>query len=595
LRQFSRYNAAVMKISKQELRALTDSRSWERGVGYFERGYVLSIFEDGDVITAKVSGSRDYRVRLWLRDGKVDGTCSCPMGDSGVFCKHCVAVGLTYLNGGVDGGEKEESEGSKDSITAADIRKYLGGREKESLVEIIMEQLADDDALQRRLMLKTALSVKGGGNADALKAAIRQATNTRGGVDYYCAGDFCRGIDEVLDSVEELLKEGGAEQVIELAEYGLKRAEKALGNMDDSDGFMQDVFERLGELHHEACVKAKPDPEKLAKRLFKWELTSDWETFHGAAESYADVLGRQGIEVYRKLVQAEWKKLPPIKPGERDSGYRHDRFVITSMMEALARQSGDVEELAAVKSKDLSSPYSFLQIARVYQDAGQTDKALEWAERGLREFADRGDSRLNEFVANMYHRRRRHEEAMKLIWSDFTRNAELSSYQCLKQHADKYGRWDEWRTRALKHIRDVISNVSSRVKANGISGMYYRNGDNSLLVEIFLWEQDIEAAWAEATAGGCNQSLWSRLADLRAEAHPSESAEVYRRLVGSVLKQTNNSAYRDAVKLIKQIRTLMTEAGESKEFEQYIAGVRGEYKRKRNFMAMLDRSGLRAT
>ncbi len=89
------------------------------------------------------------------------------------------------------------------------------------------------------------------------------------------------------------------------------------------------------------------------------------------------------------------------------------RYRITSIMEALARANGDVESLVAIKSRDLSSAYSFLKIAEIYREAGQHDRALEWAERGALAFPDKTDSRLREFLAEEYHRRHRHAEAME--------------------------------------------------------------------------------------------------------------------------------------------------------------------------------------
>jgi len=275
-----------------------------------------------------------------------------------------------------------------------------------------------------------------------------------------------------------------------------------------------------------------------------------------------------------------------LKPGQDSQSYRGSRFRLTSIMESLAKQSGDVEELVAVKSKNLS-------IAEIYQAAGQSDKALKWAESGLKKFADRPDSRLNEFLANLYHNKGRHKEAMELMWSDFKDYPGLTAYQKLKEHADRYGQWDSWRTKALKYIRGVIGKTKSESKRDSFYRFSVRRNDNSVLVEIFLWEQDFESAWKEAIEGGCNDRLRLKLAGLREKEHPTDATKVYQRLVGPIIERTNNDAYREAVGLIKKTRKLMKRTGDDKEFKQYIADIRTEFKRKRNFMAMLDRAGLK--
>ena len=73
--------------------SLADPRSLARGVAYQRGGRV----EIGDChngrVQARVRGSVPYDVELvWGK--KPSWSCSCPVGESGEFCKHCVAVAL---------------------------------------------------------------------------------------------------------------------------------------------------------------------------------------------------------------------------------------------------------------------------------------------------------------------------------------------------------------------------------------------------------------------------------------------------------------------------------------------------------------------
>ena len=580
-----------MKISKAQLRKLTDARSWERGVGYHRQGNVLTLLEDKNVIVAKVSGTHNYNIKLWIEDGELEGQCSCPMGDAGVFCKHCVAVGLTYLDGGVKSVDentfRQGRKKSKPAITLDDIRKYLSQQKTDTLVEVIMAQVMEDDKLRERLMMKAARFGQKDLNVAAFREAITQATNTHRFVDYYSAYDFAKRIDNVVDSIGELLTDGYAEEVMELTEYALSRVETAIGEMDDSDGYMGDILERLQELHHRACVKAKPDPEALAKRLFEWELATDWDTFYRAVETYADVLGEKGLAVYHKLAEAEWAKTPQLKPGQTERGYYGHRFRLTSIMESFACVADDVEALVAVKTRDLSSAYRYLQIAQMYEEAGKSDKALEWAEKGLKAFPKDTDSRLREFLANEYHRRKRHNEAMELIWANFLDRPDLDSYKVLKTHASRIKQWPKWRQQALEHICGEIAKAKKPVPKD--YSYWSAKKDHSLLVEIFLWEKDIEAAWGEAKTGGCADYLWMELAKLREKDHPADAISIYQARIEPIIGRTNNNAYREAIGLIRKVCQLMKRLGRDSEFREYILSLRTKYNRKRNFIAMLNR------
>jgi hypothetical protein len=49
---------------------------------------------------------------------------------------------------------------------------------------------------------------------------------------------------------------------------------------------------------------------------------------------------------------------------------------------------------------------------------------------------------------------------------------------------------------------------------------------HSQLVRIFLWEKKFEAAWNEATSGGCSNNLWLELAAKREQKHPEDALEI---------------------------------------------------------------------
>ena len=98
--------------------------------------------------------------------------------------------------------------------------------------------------------------------------AIDRAVHTGDFISYHDVYAYSRRIEDTIDSVEVLLKEGHASEVIQLAEHALAAVESALGSIDDSDGSMVRILERFQELHLAACAKAKPDPEALATSAY---------------------------------------------------------------------------------------------------------------------------------------------------------------------------------------------------------------------------------------------------------------------------------------------------------------------------------------
>jgi uncharacterized Zn finger protein len=254
-------------LEPRNLRRMAGGVWFERGEDYFLNGQVKALAEHEGTITAKVQGTRPYRVELWIEEEDLEYLCTCPIGADGEFCKHCVAVGLMWLK---DGEQKtSEKAQSVPAVTMDDVRAFLLGQEKSALVNMLVEHAIEDDRLRQRLLMKTAK--KGAKALDLVTylRAIDEAVESDGFVDYRSASQYARGIEEMIDSVEELLKEGYGAEVIELTEHALGAVEDAMGSVDDSDGYMGGIRERLQHLHYEACRKAKPDPEALARRLFE--------------------------------------------------------------------------------------------------------------------------------------------------------------------------------------------------------------------------------------------------------------------------------------------------------------------------------------
>jgi len=581
-------NPLATILTTQSLRKAAGVRFFERGQDYFEQEQVVRLNERKQVVQATVHGTQPYEVKLWAHNSELAYSCTCPVGMDDECCKHCVAVGLAWL-------EKNSAKSMRPSraknreVTMNDVRAYLNREEKSVLINLLVNQAEDDDRFRERLFLKVARQGSTGPNLTAFRRAIDRAVGRGGFVDYRSAFAYAQGIDEVVDSIAELLQEGSTIELIDVLEHALRAVEKSLLHIDDSDGNMGGILDRLQDLHHQACLIAKPDPETLAARLFEWELQTDWDTFYGAAETYAKVLGKKGLAMYRTLAEKHWSRISPLKPGDSGRFTESPRFRLTHIMETLAKQSGDVEALVAIKAKDLSHAYNYLQIAELYQEAKQPDLALEWAERGVQAFPERTDSRLRTFLAKAYHQRNRHDEAMTLIWDEFSDNPQLDRYQLLKTHADKIKQWPHWREKALGYLRMKQSQNTK----NGHARRWHWEAiaDHSTLVMIFLWEKDVETAWQEAKAGGCSPGLWLQLAEKRESKHPEDAIEVYQNQIEPTLALKNNHAYQETITYLKHIHRLMTTMNRQQEFTAYIQTLRLAHKPKRNFMKLLDQQG----
>jgi hypothetical protein len=206
--------------------------------------------------------------------------------------------------------------------------------------------------------MAAARATAGAPAVGVFRHAIDEALIANDYVSYREMYDYACNIGPVLDSLQDLLDDGHAEQVITLGEHAIDRAEDAVGYVDDSDGWMSGIAERLRDLHLAACEAAPPDPVALARILFDRERhDGDLEVFHGAASAYSDVLGERGLAEYQSLVQQEWDALPPLGPDDERQAWSSGRFRITQIMHALAELTGDADTVVEVLARDQSSAY----------------------------------------------------------------------------------------------------------------------------------------------------------------------------------------------------------------------------------------------
>lgn len=568
-------------FARRSVEAIADRRSFERGVLYAANGRVGKRTVTASRVKAKVRGSSSYQVRLSLDDdGEPTYDCSCPVGQEGRFCKHAVAVALVVTDAVADPEHQAEA--------VIDVRGYLGGLDRQSLVDLLVERAADDDLFDARLRMEAARATAGPPQLGVFRHAIDEAFMVGDYVGYREMYHYATNIDSVLDSLQDLLDDGHAEAVIALAEHAVDRAEDAVGYVDDSDGWMSGIAERLQDLHRAACEAAKPEPVELARTLFDRERHSgDLDVFYGAAGAYEEELGPDGLAEYRRLAQAEWDALPPLGPNEEERSWSSRRFRITQIMQTLAELTGDVDAVVEVLARDQSSAYQFVRIAEVLREAKRYDVALAWAEKGLA-LHGWADSRLVEVTAGEYHRAGRDKDAVRVTWDAYAEAPGLRTYRQLIEHAQRANLWSVWHDKALELLRARI-NQGQRKPARGRATRWPAPGpDSSTLVEVLLFDGEVETAWAEASAAGCRRDLWLELARRREDEHPLDAIPIWHEEVERQIDVKKNHAYAEAVELIARVGRLMTAADREADFAPYVAKVRAAHKPKRNLMKLFD-------
>jgi uncharacterized Zn finger protein len=561
----------ALAFTEADIREAAGSRSFERGLGYL--GAVDDLEIGTSEVTATVYGNSAYQVAVAFGDERLSGGCTCPQGQEGFFCKHCVAVALSVLEIGDDLPRRLEAARSQRQT----MESWLRSLSKDELLGELLGLLDDNRDLRRRFELRAASM-----NADA--AAVRNAVIKlialpgSGYIEYGETYGYAHDVSEAATAIDELTAAGGAAEAIGIAREALALLTKAYGGVEDSAGQVRLAADELLDAHLRACQAAPPDPASLGDYLAEMLLSSE-NGFEPDIFDYADLLGEAGAAAFRSRAEAAY--------AEHPEGWQ-ERYI----MEAVLRADGDVDGLVALYATDLGDlGLGHLRIARTLDEAGRHGDALGWAERGLRE-ASRPDDQLVEYLAGRYAATGRDDDVLGLRRSRFQASRTLANYQALRQAATSAGTWPGERGQALDLLREDARAARARAGGNPARRDAWGWGWGGLvLVDALLDDGDLDAAWA-AAEDGLPEDQMLRLADASVTARPADALAVYRGAIRPLKSLTGDRVYQRIATLLLSARACHEALGTTDEFRRYVALLRMDQKRKRNLMRTLDENGL---
>lgn len=547
------------------IRRLAGPGPYERGVGYLAGNRVEApMFLDGRA-RALVRGTMPYVVELWTDGGRPRWECSCPAAEDGSFCKHCVAVALALRPGVNAPASPSRAPVAAEAARARTTRRTTTRGEVEG---------GDD--------IKLSVWMR----------RIERAFAPYGDfVSYREAEGWADGIHIMIEHLESLCDLGHPDAVAGLAEHAFRWADESINWVDDSDGHLIGVIERLSELHLRACHEGTADPVELAGRLVKLELKSELDGFHRAAASYTDILGEAGLAEYRRLLEPRWKQ---VKPTTEWDGAN---FAVRQAMIGWALATGDPDALIEVHSRGSMSPRDILEIAIALNAAGRIDEAISWAQRGIndRRSRPRASDDLREFLAQLLAERGEADGATRLFRQAFVADPTLDRYRRLLESDPSH----DWLERCRGELRDILqrlndpdAGVSSAKQAPSSMPVPHAVPQAATaLVEILLYEGLIDEAWDTAAQFGCTTPMKLTLARFREQTHPLDAISVYEPQALTIIRLKRPDRYRGAIELMERIRRLADAAGEPERFTSLLQRVRTEHKPKRRLMAEMDERG----
>jgi len=570
------------KITESALRSSSTTVSFARGHELYQSDAVFDTFRQDDTITGRCEGSTApyYHLRVRIDEGGIqEAFCTCPY-DWGGYCKHIIALMLTYIHN-PDAFVEQKS-----------VEELLSLMDKESLVHLIGEIVDKNPDLYLWLLTavqSTTLKIK---PAQSGKKRKTQVSNTqyrkqiqsilhslsgyRRSEAYWMMGGMVSQLQQICESANAFLDAGDAKGALVILSTLLTEVCNSYEEFDDSDGELGQFIEELALPMVEAILSS--DFGITERRRLINELEPVIEEFNAYGIDDLDVIlaalnrgwsdEAQGVleeNSYDEIILNE-AKLNILERQSRVEDFlnlclntgRYLRYILKQI------ELGEYRKAVTVAWKTLAQAEDALLVARGLRDAGRLEAALRLAEKGLG--LDGSKYNLGTWLSPIEETRGRVEQAIQAYKAAFTSLPSLELYQTLQRLSG-----NDWET--LKPALMCI-----------LDGDRHANE----LVDVYLFEEKWDAAVAIADRVGAWQyNLIEKVADGVIAVRPDWVIQASQKQAQALIDKTQSKYYSIAAQWLVKMKQAYLSTGRISEWQAYMDGLKRTYARRPALQAEL--------
>jgi uncharacterized Zn finger protein len=572
----------IKKITESILKSLSSPESYARGHELSQSDAVYDTYRQGDLLTGKCEGSSSpfYQLTVQLDEGGIqEASCTCPY-DWGGFCKHIIALLLTYIHT------------PEAFIERKNIKELLGQLEKDALVRLIAKMVDKNPELYS--WLQTAIPTASAKSQPAqsrskrktevskteykkkIQSILHSLRGYRMSEAYWMMGGMVDQLNHVRDAAREFLVADDPHGALVILTSLLTEVGESYEQFDDSDGELGSFFSDLALPLVEAILSAdisKPERRSLSTELEP--VIRELSTFgiddldgilaaleRGWSDDVADELVDYDFDD-NILIEANLNILERRnRVGEyldlclRTGEYR--RYILKQI------EVGEFEKAIEVAWTTLTQANDALIVVRAMRDAGYLPDALRLAEKGLElEGSKHG---LGTWLGPIEETQGRIEQAIRAYQAAFTSQPSIELYSTLKQLSGV--NWE--------HLNPVLLQV---IQAPNLA---------DVLVDVYLFEERWDQAIAVANqAGEWNYSMIEKVVDAVFPYRPDWVIQASRKQAEGLIARTQSKYYAIAARWLAKMKQAYLSSGKNTEWLAYLDGLKSTYSRRPALQAEL--------
>ncbi len=572
------------KITESALKSLSSPESFTRGHHLYQSDAVFDTFRLGDLLTGKCEGSSApfYQLRVQLDEGGIqEASCTCPY-DWGGYCKHIVALMLTYIHN------------PEAFIEQKNIEELVSQLDKNGLVRLITKMVdKNPDLLSWLQTTIPAVSAKsqptqqrGKRKTEVTKIEYKRQIQSilhslrgyRMSEAYWMMGGMVDQLNHVRDTAYDFLEADDAQGALVILTTLLTEVSGSFEQFDDSDGELGGFFSELALPLVEAILSA--DLNKTERRSLFNELEPVVEELSAYGIDDLDVilaalnlgwseevLDEQKDYDYDETILIE-AKLNILERHNRVEEYlklcleagEYRRYILKQI------ESGEYEKAKEVAWKTITEASDALRVAKALRDAGHLLDALLLAEKGLD--LDGNKHELGVWLGSIEEAQGQIDKAIQAYQVAFTSLPSLELYSILKKLSGT--NWGFLKPAIMQILQD-----SNRA---------------DVLADVFLSEEEWDQAIAIVDqAGEWNYSLIEKVADAVIPFRPDWVIEASRKQAEGLIAKTQSKYYAIAARWLAKMKQAYHSSGRKAEWVSYLDGLKSTYSRRPSLQAELRR------
>ena len=246
------------------------------------------------------------------------------------------------------------------------------------LAELLLEFSEEDAEIKRRLRLELA----GEAGAEVIAADIAKRLvalrRARSFIDWQKRRSFGKDIDLQREMIATKVAETRPDLALDLMWRFMDLAEPILNRVDDSSGYVGDVFRQACRDLGALAGRAVPDPIQLADRVFHAVTTNDYGEYDQLIHVIFSALREPGLARLKSRLSSALAERP--KTNDR---YDPETAALQRALQDIADGEGDVDAYMAHESAaSRKSPKVAAEIATRLLAAGRAEEAHAVLEEG---------------------------------------------------------------------------------------------------------------------------------------------------------------------------------------------------------------------